>query len=194
MNLVSDLAREFIFERYPQHLPAFDEYIRLSALDEEAEEAPEGAKRFADFEFLEAMIGPFALGVLSGYFGNLLFYYLGPARFRRRKAVTEKDVEELRRRLKDADRRKRAIRRTCEEFGREELVEEIVKFAERRLRLDNDDQGQEHAQPVGPAEALEGPRCQAYPQASQPREGDHDNKAGMAEPDQMSRRDSSNSL
>lgn len=186
MNLTHSLAREFIADRYPQNLLAFDEYIRLSALNLGAEESFDDAKHFAQFEFLEAMIGPFALGVISGYLGNLLFYYLGPARFSRKNTLTEKEREELRRSLEDADKRTRAMQRTCEELGHEELVEEIVRFVEKRLRAGNDEQGGGHQQAIREGEDPKSPH-KAIAQVSQPGEGDHDPEAGLADSIRMSR-------
>lgn len=133
MDLIHELAREYIAAKYPQHLPEFDEYMALSALDQDEQEVPLGADKFAGLELLEAMLGSFALGVISGYFGNLLFHYFGPNRFTEKRKSVQIDVAELCRKMKDAGIRNRALQRMKKTFSHEDLVEEIVLFVESRL-------------------------------------------------------------
>jgi len=188
MDLASDLAREFMAARYPQHLPSFIEYVKLSALDVEIEESLEGAKQFAHLELIEEMIGPFVLSVISGYIGNLLFHYFGPARSSRTTALTDNDCEALRRSLKDPKKKARATQRTSNDYGHKELVEEIVQFVEKRLEAGDNDEHPRSIREEGEHKSADQKHAH---QISQSGEGNSDPEAGLAESKRMRRGDTS---
>jgi hypothetical protein len=132
--LAREISRSFILERHADRIEEFDEFVLLSDMMSEEISIPKGAQKFSDFPMLEAVIVPLVTSVITGYLGNLLFYYFGPGRRRKARSLDGPgELEAVTASLREPRIRNRAAAATTKRYRNEEIVLVILQFADTYL-------------------------------------------------------------